>query len=165
MGSSILLALASAFALQPDNPVFPKDLTCHDAADAEAQYGAQPQADLDRALAIGGPFVFKRPFRGIPASIVYLCNSDRQVLVRLIYVQFASQEAATAAFDTYRSAFTMQFGAPCGPQKSVSFPQEQEASASPPQGNVGHTTSRVEGTTRCDNRAHVAPRRQSATFG
>jgi hypothetical protein len=130
MSSTILLALASALALQPDNAVFPQGLTCHGAAYAELQYGSPAPATLDRALALNAPFVFQRPFRGTPASVVYLCNSDR-VQARLIYVQFASQEAATAAFQTYADAFTLQFGVPCEPPKSVSLPQGQEATATP----------------------------------
>ena len=125
MSPSILLALTSALALQPDNAVFPQGLTCPDAADAEVQYGSQPLGSLDRTVALYGPFAFKRTFRGIPSSIVYLCRSDRRVQSRLIYLQFSSQDAATTAFDTYTGDFTLQFGAPCTPPKSESIPKGQ----------------------------------------
>jgi hypothetical protein len=131
MSAPILLALAGALSLQPDNPVFPPGLTCRDAADAEAQYGSQPLGNPDFSGVPKSPFVFKRSFDGLPSSVVYMCNSDRRVRARFIYVQFSSQETATTAFDTYSDAYTVKFGAPCDPPKSVSIPQDQGTPAGP----------------------------------
>ena len=119
MTALILFALTSTLALEPDSAVFPEGLTCRAALDAEVQYGSQPQTSLDRALTLNVPAVFKRLFRGSPASVIYMCNGG-VVQARLIYIPFDSQDAAQATFDIYRRALTQQFGKPCGHEAPVS---------------------------------------------
>src|SRR5262249_1922066 len=123
VASSILLALASAVALEADNPVFPEGMSCRAAVEAELVYGSKARLDVEKALATNAPVVFDRPFRGRPASIVYLCNGGA-LQDRLIYVDFDSQDPARESFDAYRSLLTHQLGEPC--EDALSRPRAAE---------------------------------------
>ena len=120
VAAALSLWALSDVAFTADDAILPVDFTCEAASEAERSIGAKGIDD-------GSPdarssFAFYRKFRGDDASIVHLCNGA-EVVARLIYMRFATRQAANLAFTRHHAALVDLLGAPCWDPDALSDEQ------------------------------------------